>query len=462
MSPLFLPLVLLIFGLSLISIYGNASGTSNPCSGIQCKEPTIYDPDLRIEMVFQGDFKFDKMNSQVPVSTMTFLGPDDIILLNKNDGTVNRILGGTLLNEPLLDVNVANKRERGLLGVETSKGKNNDIYVYLYYTEAEKKDGNDDCPTPWYSGSYHCIPTNEPVGNRLYKYELKNNKLINQRILLDLPFTPSPTHNGGVVKIGPDDNVYVTVGDLLGGTNINSSTKAQNLNGLDPDGRSGILRITQDGKPVNHGILGSSHPVNKYYAYGIRNSFGIDFDPLTGNLWDTENGPAYGDEINLVKPGFNSGWERIQGIWHPIVNNSSDSDLIAGKELLNPVHQLQDFKGNGHYSNPEFIWKDTVGPTAATFLDSDKLGKKYENDLFVGSIGGRIFHFDLTADRTKLKLSGDLGDKIADSEEELGTIIFGKNLGLITDLEIGPDGHMYALSSYTDKPTIFRIIPRNT
>ena len=55
--------------------------------------------------------------------------------------------------------------------------------------------------------------------------------------------------------------------------------------------------------------------MNLYYAYGIRNSFGIDFDPVTGKLWDTENGPGYGDEINLVKPGFNSGWGKIQGMW---------------------------------------------------------------------------------------------------------------------------------------------------
>ena len=46
----------------------------------------------------------------------------------------------------------------------------------------------------------------------------------------------------------------------------------------------------------------------------------MDFDPVTGKLWDTENGPSFGDEINLVEPGFNSGWLRIQGMW-PIYNN---------------------------------------------------------------------------------------------------------------------------------------------
>src|SRR5215211_4889004 len=80
-----------------------------------------------------------------------------------------------------------------------------------------------------------------------------------------------------------------------------------------------LTRITQDGRPVgilgdDDGILGNTHPLNLYYAYGIRNSFGFDFDPVTGNIWDTENGPGYGDEINLVEPGFNSGWLEITGM----------------------------------------------------------------------------------------------------------------------------------------------------
>ena len=84
------------------------------------------------------------------------------------------------------------------------------------------------------------------------------------------------------------------------------------------DGTGGILRITQDGEPVidpNTGdhILGSDYPLNLYYAYGIRNSFGIDFDPVSGYLWDSENGPGHSDEINRVEPGFNSGVESNNG-----------------------------------------------------------------------------------------------------------------------------------------------------
>ena len=364
--PLFISSIVL--GVILILMNSNV-GAINP--------PIIHNPNLKVEMIYQGDFKFET-NNESPVSSMTFLGPHEILLLNKNNGTVHRISNNTLLMDPLLDVNVANERERGLLGIATSNDSNNKTYVYLYYTESES-DGNDFCPKKKYSPVNYCNPAYEPIGNRLYKYELKNDKLVNPKLLLDLPAFPTPSHNGGVIRIGPDNNLYITIGDLLGSRNINSTTKAQNLDERNPDGRSGILRITQEGKPVGEGILGKSKPLQFYYAYGIRNSFGIDFDPVTGNLWDTENGPEYGDEINLVLPGFNSGWEQIQGIWKPN-RNGTLGDEVTSKDI-----PLEDFDGRGKYTSPEFIWKDASGITAAKFLNSDKLGKKYENDLFVAS-----------------------------------------------------------------------------
>jgi aldose sugar dehydrogenase len=93
------------------------------------------------------------------------------------------------------------------------------------------------------------------------------------------------------------------------GGNHPKGNRLSNVNrGVQADGRGGILRITQDGELVELTILRNQHPLDMYYAYGIRNSFGIDFDPETDNLWDTGNGPGFGDEINLVEPGSNSGW----------------------------------------------------------------------------------------------------------------------------------------------------------
>jgi len=148
------------------------------------------------------------------------------------------------------------------------------------------------------------------------------------------------------------------------------------------------------------GILGSDFPINLYYAYGIRNSFGIDFDPITGQLWNTENGPNYGDEINLVEPGFNSGWKKVQGIWYLKASN-------LGEEINGTPEGLVDFDGKGKYRLPDFTWKGRYGPTAIKFLDSAKLGKQYENDLFVGDVhNGTLYHYELNKSRTGLSLQG--------------------------------------------------------
>src|SRR5919198_755599 len=265
-----IPAVILVLTATIVPI-GYSIHAAYAVAAPSSAGPTINDPNLKVEVVFK-DLK--------KPTSMTFLGPNDILVLEKDIGTVQRIINGKMLAEPLLDVNVANANERGLLGIAVAKHTNGPTYVFLYYTEA-KVDGEDDCPKVSY-----CVPGHDPLGNRLYRYELVDNKLVNPKLLLDLPAVPGPGHNGGRILIGPDNNVYFTIGD------VGHKGKTQNfINGPDPDGTSGILRVTQDGKPVGNGILGNKYPLNLYYAYGIRNSFGIDFDPITKKLWDTENGP---------------------------------------------------------------------------------------------------------------------------------------------------------------------------
>jgi glucose/arabinose dehydrogenase len=397
---------------------------------VNSSDAKIKDPSLNIEAVFKG--------IRFPTS-MAFLGPDDILVLEKNQGTVKRILNGNMLNEPLLDVNVANSKERGMLGIAISKqeSKVRDkpiIYVFLYYTETKSKDGED-------------LPGGVTLGNRLYRYELVNNKLINPKLLLDLPVEPVGEglgeHQGGVVLIGPDKNVYLVIGD------VNQYQQAQNiLDGKEPNGTSGMLRITQDGKPVGNGILGDTYPLNLYYAYGIRNSFGMDFDPVTGKLWDTENGLNCCDEINLVEPGFNSGWAKVQGLVELNQSNRLNPVGIFNETL--DREKLVNF-GKGNYSTPEFIWYYPVGPSAIKFLNSDKLGKQYENDIFVGNVNhANLYHFDLTENRTELLLKGNMTKNIVESREDPEDIVFAEGLGRITDIDIGPDGNLYVLSHTWD------------
>ena len=392
--------------------------------------PSLNEPNLTAELVSSG--------LELPTS-MAFLGPDDILVLEKNKGTVQRILNGNLLPEPLLDVNVATQSERGMIGMAVAKKLNPSVptYVFLYYTEAESKDGED------------LSEKKDPLGSRLYRYELVNDKLVNPKLLLDLPTSPGFSHNAGIVTIGPDNNVYVIVGDVNYLNVSSGNTLAQNIDGPIPDGRGGILRVTPNGEVVGGvGILGNEDPLNKYYAYGIRNSFGIAFDPLTGKLWDTENGSKHGDEINLVEPGFNSGWRQVTGMSTSTLNNKFD-----------PANDLVDFEGKGMYSEPELDWQEEVGPTAITFLNSDKLGTQYENDLFVGTAhnNGNIYYFDLSDDRTELMLDGPLSDNVAENKGALEDITFGGDFGIITDLEIGPDGYLYVVSF--DQGEIYRIVP---
>ena len=436
--------------------------------------PTLNDPNMIAEVVYQG------LKSP---TAMAFLGPDDILVLEKGTGNVQRIVNGQILPESLLQVDVNSKDERGLLGIAISSGSNSSNLssnstsisispknVFLFYTE----DGESKEELP--AGHPEDGESKEelPVGHRVYKYELvdNNTKLINPTLLLDLPAWPGDSHVGGVIDIGPDNNLYLTKGDQRHSghrmdDSPDSQTKAQNyIDGQKPDGRAGILTITQDGEVVGgKGILGDEDPLNKYYAYGIKNSFGFDFDPVTGNLWATENGPRFGDEINLVEPGFNSGWAFIQGFWtlndeyekveKIIVPSESNESNDEGE---NVDYELVDFDGKGKYSHPEFVWD--VAPTALTFLDSDTLGQQYENDMFVGDAKkGNLYHFELDEQRTGLALDGALADKIG-SKDELQQVVFGSGFGVITDIKVGPDdGYLYVLTFDRKMGTIYKIGP---
>jgi aldose sugar dehydrogenase len=378
--------------------------------------PRVNDTNLQIQEYSSG-FKFP--------TGMNFIGPDDILVIEKNTGVVKEIKNGTVVGT-VLDVNVANVSERGLLGIAVASEPK---YVFLFYTETENVDGG------------------KILGNRLYRYEYDTGKLVNPKLLLDLPTIPGPSHNGGVLKIGPDNkSVYLVIGNLNYVQNLTYITKAQNnKDGPPPDGRGGVLRITFDGGVVGgKGLLGDEDPLNKYYAYGIRNSFGIGFDAVTGNLWETENGRSTDDEINLVLPRFNSGWREVIGF-------SNET------EEFNPEN-LETFGGKGTYRDPEFIWRDTIAPTSVVFIHTDNLGPNYKDNLFVGSVkNGTIFNFPLSENRTHLVLTGPLADKTADNNQETGGVTFGRNFGIITDLQIGPDGNLYVLSNYKHDGTIFKI-----
>jgi glucose/arabinose dehydrogenase len=432
---------------------------------------TKINKDIAFEPMFEGvDFP----------TSMAFLDSDDILILEKSKGTVKRIVNESILEEPLLDVNVAYRGERGMLGIAIAKDfqgddpsivSNNDdlstngtgiagsittnleqfsnlttTYVFLYFTESRTKDTNDVCEE---------ILENEVIGNRLYRYELAPNgtKLINPKLLLSLPATFSAIHQGGKMLVGPDNNLYLTVGDIS-----RTATKAQNdKDGYNANGTSVIYRIKINGEAAQGNPFGDDPSLAKFYAYGIRNSFGLDIDPVTGRVWDTENGENNFDEINLVEPGFNSGWTAIQGFVknRQNFNFSELADTLSNKSTI-----------RGVYSDPEFVWNVTVGVTDIEFFNSDKLGEQYKNDMFVASIvDENLYRFKLNENRTGLFLCGLLADKIANNPDENEQSVIAHGFGSITDIQTSPDGYLYLAGVKASYPEfdssgiVYKVIP---
>jgi glucose/arabinose dehydrogenase len=369
-------------------------------SGYAYSEPTFKDPNLKAELVVEG------LSSP---TSMAFLDMNNILVLEKNSGEVRLVYNSVLQEKPVIKLDVDATTLtccRGLLGIATIGQKE----VFLYFSEA--------------AHDY------QPVVNRLYKYQWDGQSLVNPELILELPATPGPNHPGGKIAIGLDHYLYTVIGDL------NNEGQLQNFkDGIQPNDSSVILKINP-----NNGSAAKDNPfesqnnqnMSKYYAYGIRNSFGLAIDPITGTLWEAENGDEDYDEINLVKPGFNSGWKKLMG---PM----SESELKQ-KDLVN-------FPGS-HYSDPVFSWNPSLGITDIEFLSSPKLGPIYTNNIFVGDItNGNLYFFELNQNRTGLVFDNpELNDLVADDEEQLAEITLATGFGGITDIVTGPDGLLYVLT----------------
>ena len=350
-------------------------------------------------------------------TTMAFI-EDDILVLQKNDGQVRHILpDGTISSNTILDAKVSNYLERGMLGILVKESS-----VYLYYTESDHDGG-------------------EPIANNIYKYKWTG-KILEEPILIkSLPsYQDAIMHQGGILALGKDNTVYAIIGDQ------DNQDLARGANVLQ----------NQFAPPDDTGVILPVDPEGPYYAIGIRNSFGLTVDPITGNLWQTENGPDRFDEVNLVMPKFNSGWNSHSGpisesrISHFIVKDPPLANIggVIKSHLqifLSSIYGIFVLPDNYVYSDPEFSWEKTVSPTALNFVPTS-FGK-YENWLFVGDcIGGHIYKFKLNEDRDGFIFDDQsLDDLIFNEGDNIEDILFGEGFGCITDIKFN-DGKMYVVS----------------
>ena len=424
--------------------------------------PIVLDSDFKIEEFASGLF--------VPVN-MEFIG-NDLLILEKNSGTVRHIKNNLLLDSPVLDVEVSNYGEHGLLGITSVQ---ND--VYLFFTEAYHDGGR-------------------ALENRVYKYSWDGTNLVNPILLKKIP-SFEREYVGGEMVSDLDGNVFAVTGDnykigllqnhsedesyrhfssiassdetairtisdsfqhLLSCTKVSFQKYTTNpygwqseqpdlsenppesnifniLGNLDSCLRQFSYENFSNGHWKDTSAIIQIQPEGPYAAIGIRNSFGLAVDPQTGFMWDTENGADVYDEINLVEKKFNSGWAKIQGF----SNGQSLPEIPPYSEYI--------------YSEPEFSWEIPIGVTAIEFPNSNDF-INYKDFLFVADTNnGIIYKFKLDETRKNFifespHLQDNVLNMLEDSSgtEPIDEIIFAKNLGLITDMKFGPDGALYVIS----------------
>lgn len=291
--------------------------------------PSVVDPNLAVRTVVSG---------LAQPTTMAFIGPNDILVLEKATGMVRRVVGGTIRGT-VLDLAVNSASERGLLGIALDPHFPSMPFVYLFWTEST-------------TGADSTVLAETPLlGNRVDRFLWDGMTLTMDRTLIRLrAFQNDATngvqrgnHDGGVIRFGPDGKLYIFMGDngrrgqmqnLPDGPGCIALPCPAIPQGNLPDDQFGgpepddahltgvILRLNSDGSTPHDnpffragaqrgGQAGAN--LQKVFAYGVRNGFGIAFDPFSGDLWDAQNGDDSFTEINRVERGANLGWVQIMG-----------------------------------------------------------------------------------------------------------------------------------------------------
>jgi len=220
--------------------------------------------------------------------------------------------------------------------------------------------------------------------------------------------------------------------------------------------------------------------IRKVFAYGLRNSFGLDFDPKSGSLWLEQNGDDSFTELSLVQPGMNGGWIQVMGPLARIGEFKEIETTMFGGNLQQarwPPTNIADspeeamarmlMLPGAQYHDPEFSWKFEVAPAGIGFLNGRTLGPQYDGSLFVGAArpfleGGFLWRFHLTGNRRKIGVDDPrLEDRVADNLAkpdpsdaganalaliESESLLFGRDFGVVTDIKTGPNGNLFVVS----------------
>ena len=443
---------IIIISLSVLEVYGDLESTRMACDELGVPiapdgKSCIFPPEIAPTTISDG-YIVEKLYDGLEFpTTLDFVG-DDILVLEKHSGKVIRIqdMGNQIVvhNQPVLDVSVRYNFYSGMLGIATTSD-----HVFLYYTESES--GVDTLEVYGKEEGQH-------AKNKVYQYDWDGERLVNPVLIKEFIAQQNNDHHGGVMTTGLNNEVYFAIGDQ-GQLGV-FENRAD-----DPCYKIDFVNTSCSSEPIYETSsifkIDTENDNNvELFAMGIRNSFGLGVDPVTGYLWDTENGLNYYDEINLVMPGFNSGWNHVMG---PVDRDNPDT---GGAQAIPP--QFENFV----YSDPELSWYETVGPTAVAIPEKDDFGI-FSDWLFVGDFHyGTIYKFQLNSDRTGFDFSdpnvSDLVffERVLDPDDEIiegsGTFqlhednMFARTFGGISDIAFH-DNKMYVLSIMDG--TLWRITP---
>ena len=278
---------------------------------------------------------------------------------------------------------VTGEGERGTLGIALHPDFPGKPFVYVYATR-----------------SLH-----GGVRNQILRYRDDHGRGTGRRVLLSTVASNSGSHNGGRIAFGPDGMLYAIVGE---------ATDPANAQDLSDEDRGKILRIAPNGD-----IPGDNPFDDAVWAFGIRNSFGFAFDPETGALWETENGPECNDEVNLIAAGDNYGWG-------PNETCTGTSPANTNQDGPNPVL-------------PKMFYGNTIGITGIAFCDGCGLGHRSEGAAFTGAV--------TNGDVTRVLFNG-ARDAIA------GHSVVYDHGGSTLSFEVGPGGRIY----FSDFGGIYRLV----
>lgn len=441
---------------------------TTPSSG-----PSMEDGNLSVHTVVNG--------LSQPTS-MAFIGTNDFFVLEKDTGRVRRVLNGALQNT-VLDLAVNSASERGLLGIALDPYFKLNRLVYLYWTESST--GND-------STALADVPL---LGNRVDRYLWNGTTLTFDKSLIKLRAYQADAnqplrgnHNGGIIRFGPDGKLYILMGDngrrgFLQNVTSGAPVPDDQYGGPEPDNAhltGFVLRLNADGStPVDNPFYNATTTltgeaaanIKKLFAYGVRNGFGMGFDPLSGNLWDQENGDDAYDEMNRITAGSNNGWIQMMGPSSRVSQYKQiETTYGAGnlQQLRWPPSLIADTPAaalaslymlpGAHYNEPEFSWKYAVAPSALGFVQGRGLGPQFEGDMIVGASrtflsGGYLFRFKFTPDRQHFVFQDSrLDDLVADNHDkfdlvESETLTIGKDFGITTGIETAPNGNLFVVSN---------------